>query len=406
MLGVIADDLTGAMDAAGLARRQGVAVSAAFGLSAPARGAQVHVCALKIRSVPASQAIEQARKSGALLWKAGASQLFYKYCSTFDSTPAGNIGPVALALAEASGARDVVFAPTFPENQRTVYLGHLFAGDRLLSESSLATHPLNPMTDPDLVRWLALQSEGHAVVNLPLAVVEAGEQAIAEWRAAQANEPLFIIADALFDRHLDTLAAAYRKAPLNTGGSAYCGALAALMQPASDAMPYARPAPGQKSAVIAGSCSQATLAQLERLGTHTTIHRLDPAALAAQPDLPEQLATQALASDGPAVIASTATPDAVACARGSVGADVGEQIEQALGRVAVALEQAGVTRFVVAGGETSGAVGQALGVETLDVGEEIAPGVPWVRDADDRARDFAFKSGNFGGPDFFLEALA
>ena len=404
MLGVIADDLTGAMDAAGLARRRGVAVSVAFGMSDPASESAVHVCALKIRTAPVADAVDQALEAAWMLRANGADRLFFKYCSTFDSTPDGNIGPVAIALAKLSDAGQVVFAPSFPENGRTVYQGHLFVGDRLLSESSLATHPLTPMTDPDLVRVLAAQSAGFAVVNLPLAVVEEGAAAIAAWRTDQAQTSLFIIADAVDDRHLATLGEAFRGDSLTTGGSAFCGECVPAVTQAQAS--YLSPPEGQRGAVIAGSCSQATRAQLARIGQGAPIRQLDPLALVNDPALPETLAAEALGSSAPIVIASTASPDQVAAARAAVGPNAGERIEAALGQIALRLAAGGVTRFVVAGGETSGAVAEAFDATTFEIGEEITPGVPWARMMKGgQAYDFAFKSGNFGGPDFFLEAL-
>ena len=403
MLGVIADDLTGAMDAAGLARRRGIAVSVAFGMSPPASGAAVHVCALKIRTAPVDEAVGQALEAAQMLCAHGAKRIFFKYCSTFDSTPEGNIGPVAKALVAKLGAGQVVFAPSFPENGRTVFHGHMFVGDRLLSQSSLATHPLTPMTDPDLVRVLAAQSSGSQVVNLPLAVIEDGAQAIARWRDDQPQSGLFIVADAVADRHLEALGKAFADDVLTTGGSAFCGELVPEAAQASSS--YAGPPEGGRGAVIAGSCSQATRQQLAEIEKVAPVLRLDPAALLSAPGLPERLAREALSGSAPIVIASTAAPNAVAAARDAIGANVGEQIEAALGQVAVELAKGGITRFVIAGGETSGAVASALGASTFDVGEEIAPGVPWARMASEIPRDFAFKSGNFGGPDFFLEAL-
>ena len=400
MLGVIADDLTGAMDAAGLVRRRGVAVSVAFGMSPPSPGVAAHVCALKIRSIPADEAVEQALAACRMLRGAGATRIFYNYCSTFDSTPRGNIGPVAAALADELGAQQVVFVPSFPENGRTVYRGHMFVGDRLLSESSLATHPLNPMSDPDLVRWLTAQASGRVVKNLPLEFVEGGVAAIATWRQTKAD---FVIADAVADRHIETLGSAFADDVLTTGGSAFCGAL--VPQETPTAGTYSLPPEGQRAAVIAGSCSEATREQLARIAMVAPVRRIDPVALASDAELPARLAAEALAQDAPIVIASTADPAKVSAARSAVGADVGERVEAALGEVAVKLAAGGVTRFVIAGGETSGAVAKALDATTFEVGEEIAPGVPWARMAGEPPRDFAFKSGNFGGPDFFLEAL-
>ncbi len=404
MLGVIADDLTGAMDAAGLARRRGVGVSVAFGMAPPAPGAAVHVCALKIRTAPVAQAVSEALEAAEMLRAHGAKRLFFKYCSTFDSTPQGNIGPVAIALAQLFDAGQVVFVPSFPENGRTVYQGHMFVGDRLLSQSSLATHPLTPMTDPDLVRVLAAQSAGHKVVNLPLAIIEKGAPAIAAWRRGQPQTGLLVIADAIADRHLQKLGEAFSADPLVTGGSAFCGMCVAEGEDAAAA--YTGPSEGQRGAVIAGSCSEATRTQLARIAKFAQVLDLDPLTLVADAALPARLAVQALAGSGPIVIASTAAPERVAAARERLGGDVGERIEAALGEIAIALAEGGVTRFVIAGGETSGAVAKAFGASSFAVGEEIAPGVPWARMVDaGRACDFAFKSGNFGGPDFFLEAL-
>lgn len=413
MLGVIADDLTGATDAACIIARRGLSVVQVNGVPAELiePGPEAIVVALKTRTLAPADAVAQSLIALDWLQKSGASQIYFKYCSTFDSTPSGNIGPVAKALALQLGAGTVVFCPSFPENGRTVYLGHLFVGDRLISESSLARHPLTPMTDPDLVRFLGLQVKDRQVVNLPFACVDAGADEVKD-ALVRLNQQggAFVVADSLTDQHIDTLGKALESAPLVSGGSPLCGSIARAHS-RSAGRPGARIAPAASDgpiAILAGSCSDATRRQLQRIETVHPVIRLDPACLADDKSYQDRLAEAAInqLSSGVAVIASSAEPNSVKETQDRLGtANAGTMIEQALGDMARRLSDAGVRVFVVAGGETSSAVASALGITRLTIGPEITPGVPWTQSLSSPHYRMAFKSGNFGGPDFFLDAL-
>lgn len=414
LLGVIADDYTGASDVANTLAKgygsPGLATTQFLGV--PARDAEpaceAGVVALKSRSIPAAQAVAQSLAALDWLRRQGCRQFLFKYCSTFDSTPAGNIGPVAEALAAALDVRGVVACPAFPTAGRTLYQGHLFVGDVPLAESSLATHPLNPMTDSDLRRWLARQCAS-PVGHLPWARVRAGEAAIrADLAAAAERGETLVVADAVADDDLVALGEACAEAPLLSGGSGIALALPGNFRRAGLSRGGAstfRAAPGPE-AVLSGSCSRATLEQVARHERAHPVRRVaatdamegDRAALVAD------LAGFVRANCGRApLVASTDTPDGVKAVQARYGAEAVAQALDALfadlARRAVA---DGVTRLVVAGGETSGAVVSALDLDALAIGPEIAPGVPAVSAG---GLALALKSGNFGGPDFFAQAL-
>jgi 3-dehydrotetronate 4-kinase len=412
-LGCIADDFTGATDLASTLVAQGMRTVVLPGEPVPGQPvpqADALVVALKSRSIPAADAIALSLASLRWLQQAGCRQFFFKYCSTFDSTDAGNIGPVAEALLDALGAPFTLACPAFPANARSVYRGYLFVGDRLLSESGMRDHPLTPMTDPSLVRVLSRQLRGEAGL-VGFETVEQGAPAVLEaMRALQSRGIRVAIADALSDRHLMTLGEACAGLALVTGGSGMAMGLPANFRalgwlPASDssALP---PVDGYK-AVIAGSCSTMTREQVAAMRGWAPSWFVDPATLYDEGAAVMQAldwARPKLAA-GPVLLYSTAAPDRVAEAQRLLGADAGPRVERVLAGIAHGLAAAGVRRLVVAGGETSGAVVGALGVRALRIGPVIAPGVPWTASDGGAPLWLALKSGNFGAPDFFRTAL-
>lgn len=416
-LGCIADDYTGATDLANTLARAGLSVVQTIGAPEPGLAlpaADVVVIALKIRSVPAADAVARGRAAYDALVAAGARHVLYKICSTFDSTDAGNIGPVTDALRTAAGAGVVVVTPAFPGTGRTVYQGHLFVGDRLLSESPLKDHPLNPMRDADLVRVLARQSAA-GVGLVPLATVRAGADAVAERLAALAAAGMgAAIVDAVSDEDLLPLGVAALGRPVSTGASGLGHGLARAMIAqgiVSESPPAPLPAVGGPAVVLAGSCSAATRAQLAAAERIMPVLRIDAAAAVADP---ERALADALAfareklPAGPVAIATSADPEAVAAVQARWGAaQAGAALEGLLARIAEHLVAYGLRRLVVAGGETSGAVVDALQVKALRIGREIAPGVPatLALGAPAGALALALKSGNFGGDDFFARAM-
>ncbi len=408
LLGCIADDLTGATDLAGSLVREGMRVTLAVGVPDEASDSEADaiVAALKSRSIPATEAVSLSRQAGAWLTAAGCERLYFKYASTFNSTPSGNIGPVTEALQEDLGVSGTVACPAFPANGRTVRDAELLVGGVPISGTHMRNHPLNPMRDADLRHVLAAQSTGR-VGHLSLEVVRAGRERIqTELEHLRTTGARHVIADATEDADLLELGEALRDERLVTGASALAASLAVAwrgrgaFEPAGTGVepPHDGPA-----VVIAGSCSTATLEQVEAMRRRRPFHRIDVASVARGQDVATpavRWATQHL-KDGPLLIASSAAPDS----NERVPGVDGRAIEQALAAIAVQLVDAGVRRLVIAGGETSGAVVQALGLSVLDVGSEIEPGVPWVVAREPVDIGLVLKSGNFGGRDFFERAL-
>lgn len=415
VLGVVADDFTGATDVASMLVRSGMRTMQVIGVpeGPPPAGADAVVVALKSRTTPVDDAVRESLAALRWLRGAGARQFYFKYCSTFDSTPRGNIGPVAEAMMSALGTDFTIACPAFPENGRTIFRGHLFVGDQLLSDSGMRNHPLTPMTDADLVRVLQPQCEGR-VGLLRYDAVRAGVPAArARIAALRAEGVRIAVADAIDNDDLRVLAEACADLPLLTAGSGLALGLPALYAAQGwlrlDEHAASLETVGGAAAVLSGSCSTATNAQVaawEAAGR--PMRRIDPRALArGEPVVDEVLQwARAAVAQGAVLISATAAPEVLRAVQAELGAArAGELVEQALARLARGLVDAGVRRLVVAGGETSGAVVQGLGVRALRIGPAICPGVPWTR-AEGRMLKLALKSGNFGAPTFFADALA
>jgi uncharacterized protein YgbK (DUF1537 family) len=409
LLGCIGDDFTGSSDLANTLAKAGMRVTQYAGIpdGPAAAGVEAGVVALKSRSIPAGEAVAQSLAALAWLRAQGCEQVLFKYCSTFDSTDEGNIGPVAEALAAALGARQVVFCPAFPAAGRTIVHGHLFVGDRLLSESGMEHHPLTPMTDPDLRRVLARQVRG-AVGHVGYATVQAGAAAVrAALEAESAAGRDLIVVDALGDTDLMTIGAAVAGLPLVTGGSGVAMGLPANFRARGLLGGAQEGWRGQagRVAVLSGSCSAATRAQVAAHRERHPALAVDVAALMNGALDPQALADWALAQPGVPLVYSSADPDAVAAVQARHGREASAAaLEAFFARLAAALVAGGVTRLISAGGETSGAVVQGLGLTALAIGPEIAPGVPAMRAHDGLV--VALKSGNFGQADFFARAAA
>ncbi len=415
LLGCIADDLTGATDLALMLTRAGMRTVQV--MQVPEKDDDLSdfdavVVALKSRTCPPGEAVSLSLAAADALKAGGARQLFFKYCSTFDSTDEGNIGPVAEALLAHLGARQAMVCPAFPTNKRTVYQGNLFVGDVPLAESPMKDHPLTPMRDSNLARVLQRQTK-LKVGLIPFAIVDAGPEAIkAAIAAADQRDERFLVLDAITDRHLVDMGTAAEGMALITGGSGIALGLPAnfvrqgLMKAAS--APPSMKAPQGRAAIFAGSCSAATRGQVQAaIAAGLPTLRIDPLALANGEIGPAKIIAWATkqSSDKPLLVYSSADPDAVAAAQAKLGRDkAGHIVEQALATAAIGLADAGFTRMIVAGGETSGAVVNGLAVTTLEIGPEIDPGVPWTRAIGGRELVLALKSGNFGAPDFFLKA--
>ncbi|MFF7965406.1 3-oxo-tetronate kinase [Streptomyces sp. NPDC007903] len=415
-LGAIADDFTGATDLANNLVRAGMRVVQLIDVPVDggydlAGDADAVVIALKSRTVPAAEAVDASLRALAWLRGAGAEQVYFKYCSTFDSTPAGNIGPVAEALMDALDTDFTVATPAFPDNGRTVFKGHLFVGDVLLSESGMRDHPLTPMTDSNLVEVLGAQTT-RPVGLIDHTVLAGGTDAVRTRIAELRSQGVaFAVVDAVSNDDLLRLGEAVRDLPLVTAGSGLAIGLPANwgLEP-SAAAAQLPPASGPR-AIVSGSVSVATNGQVRAfLDTGRPAFSVDPLRIAAGEDVAGAALAFAEAhlADGPVLIYSTEAPDAVRGVQSRLGAaEAGELVERTLAEVARGLVTRGVRQLVVAGGETSGAVVQALGIAGLRIGPQIDPGVPWCAAAlpDGETLHLTLKSGNFGGPDFFSAAF-
>ena len=417
LLGCIADDLTGATDLALMLTRAGMRTVQVMDVPASGDGLGRYdavVVALKTRTAPVDEAVALSLRSAEALLALGARQLLFKYCSTFDSTDQGNIGPVAEALMARLGTDLALACPAFPTNKRTIYMGHLFVDDLPLAESPMKDHPLTPMRDSNLVR--VLQRQSLAKVGLvPFAIVDKGATAIREaFAAARARAERLVIVDAITDRHLIEIGAAAAEMKLITGGSGVALGLPAnfvakgLMQAA--AAPKSLAAPKGRAVVLAGSCSEATRSQIANaIAAGMPALKLDPLEIASGTVSGATIAdwVKAQPAARAALVYSSAEPASVSLAQEKLGRDkAGSIVEAALAEAARRLVAAGFTRLLVAGGETSGAVVNGLGVKALEIGPEIDPGVPWTRSIGKPELALALKSGNFGAPDFFTKAWA
>ncbi|KWZ32090.1 3-oxo-tetronate kinase [Burkholderia anthina] len=417
LLGCIADDFTGATDLANMLVKSGMRTVQTIGV--PADGAAADtivdadaiVVALKSRTIPAADAVAQSLAAYEWLRAQGCRQFFFKYCSTFDSTDAGNIGPVADALLDAADGDFTIACPAFPENGRTIYRGHLFVGDVLLNESGMENHPLTPMTDANLVRVLQRQTQS-AVGLIRYDTIALGAAAVrARIDQLRAEGARFAIADALSDRDLYVLGEACAGLPLVTGGSGIALGLPANFRRAEQ-LPErdnaaSLPRIEGPSAVLAGSASKATNAQVAAWHATRPSFRIDPLeASRGEPVVDQALAFARSHLPRPVLIYATATPDEVKAVQQTLGVEAaGHLVESTLAAIARGLRELGVRKFVVAGGETSGAVVQALDVKSLQIGAQIDPGVPATATIDAPRLGLALKSGNFGTTDFFDKAL-
>lgn len=417
LLGVIADDMTGATDVALMLNRSGMRTVQTIGVPRPGQAlpeADAVVVALKSRTNPVAEAVADSLAACEALLAAGARQILFKYCSTFDSTAQGNIGPVADALAQRLGAGLAIVCPAFPANGRSIYQGYLFVGAVPLHESSMKDHPLTPMRDSSLIRLMGAQTKG-AVGLVDYATVLAGAGAVKTRFAALADEGVrYVVTDALTNADLMVLGAAVADHKLLTGGSGIAMGLpqnfrrAGLLPEREIAASLA--APKGRPGIISGSCSTATRGQIAKaIEAGYPARKVDPMALVSGEQDASKLAAWALAqaADTPFLLYSSDDPGEVAAIQEKLGRErAGETVEHAFAKTAALLAEGGVSRLLVAGGETSGAVVQGLGIGLLEIGPEIDPGVPWTRVAQGRDMVIALKSGNFGAPDFFLKAWA
>ena len=417
LLGCIADDFTGGTDLAGMLVKYGMRTVQMIGVpkAPPPDEVDAIVVALKSRTNPVEDAVAESLAALRWLQRAGCRQFYFKYCSTFNSTPRGNIGPVAEALMDALPTPFTIACPAFPANQRTIYQGYLFVGRVPLNESGMRNHPLTPMTDANLVRVLQQQVK-RKVGLVDYETVSQGAEAIsARFKALQNDGCGIAIVDALSDDDLREIGEASADLLLVTAGSGLALGLPANFRGkgslAEDIVADALPVTGGLRAVLAGSCSSATQGQAALMREHHPAYNLDPMLLARDDGMVGSVLDWAASHirREPVLIYATARPEDVKSVQAQLGADrAGELVESAFAEIAIGLRKLGVGQLIVAGGETSGAVVKALGVKGLRIGPEIDPGVPWTvalqAESEDKPLALALKSGNFGTPDFFLKA--
>ena len=407
LLGCIGDDFTGSSDLANTLAKAGMAVVQYSGVPSVPADASVEagVIALKSRSIPAAEAIKQSLAALKWLQNQGCKQFFFKYCSTFDSTDDGNIGPVAEALASALVADAVIVCPAFPRTGRTVFQGHLFVKDQLLSDSPMKDHPLTPMRDPDLRNVLSRQSCG-VVGHVPMAIVAEGSDAIRDALAAEARHGRnLIVVDAIHDDDLIAIGAAARDLVLITGGSGVAMGLPENFVKTGQILAKKLDWQGQagRCAILSGSCSEATRNQIAAHAKTGAQHEIDVAGVMRGEVEIDGLLRWFLAQDGLPILYSSASPTAVQHVQTEFGMQaIADRLDKLFGDLAIALVAAGVERLIVAGGETSGAVVGALQLNALSMGPEIDPGVPAIRVGSNLT--IALKSGNFGTDNFFEKA--
>ncbi len=408
-LGVIADDFTGATDIAGFLVENGLATIQFSGIPAEAdlTGVDAVVISLKSRSCPTSEAVRDSLAALDWLKARGCPRIYQKYCSTFDSTAAGNIGPVTDALLTALDSQLTLICPALPVNGRTVYQGNLFVGTQPLAESGMRHHPITPMTDSNLLRLMEAQAGGRAGL-VPFTTISQGPSAIADaFEQLAADGVRYVVVDTLTEQHLLDIAAAALDMPLVTGGSGLAIGLARLLGDGNRTAAREAGRPLCKRAVVlSGSCSEMTNRQVACYQTMAPSQALDVAACLTQADYPAELARWVLSQPAtPApMIHATTSPNELAAIQARFGREAAsEAVELCFAQVAVQLREAGVESFIIAGGETSSRITQALGIAAFHIGPQIAPGVPWVR-ATDAPLSLALKSGNFGDETFFSRA--
>jgi len=405
LLGCIGDDFTGSSDLANTLAKAGMKTVQYTGVpSGPAAiDVQAGVVALKSRSNDPAEAVRLSLDALEWLKAQGCKQFFFKYCSTFDSTEKGNIGPVADALADVLDAHKVIVCPAFPGTGRSIYQGHLFVNDKLLNESGMENHPLTPMKDANLRRLMSAQSQNQ-VGLVPADIVFKGAAAIEKCMEAehQSGHRMMVV-DAMRDEDLMQIGVAAKALPLITGGSGIALGLPANFGCQADQVPWR--AQQGKAAILSGSCSSVTRAQVKHhLNTHPGV-KIDLAKVVEGQQTPDDIASWLSEADGLPLAYSSADPQEVQDIQANFGLDVSAHtLETFFGETAQLLVQMGITRLLVAGGETSGSVVESLKLDTLQIGPEIDPGVPALRARDNLV--IALKSGNFGSVDYFEKAAA
>lgn len=412
-LGVIADDFTGATDIASFLVQNGMSTVQVNGVPAKPLSlpADAIVISLKSRSCAAEKAVADSLQALAWLQLQGCERFYFKYCSTFDSTAQGNIGPVTDALLAALGESQTIISPSLPVNGRTVYQGHLFVMDQLLSDSGMRHHPVTPMTDSNLLRLMEAQASGKAgLINSQ--TLDQGANAVRQALDELAQQGIrYVVLDALNEQHLLTQGEALHDRRLVTGGSGLAIGLARQWHSGGHNIARAQAAgapQGQRAVVLSGSCSTMTNRQVVRYRQQAAAAAIDvDRALHERETYARELCDWVVQHEADTLaplLFATSEPETLQQIQQRYGAaHSSEAVEQLFAAVVRELQLRGWQRFIVAGGETSGVVAQTLGIDAFHIGPVISPGVPWVR-AVGQPVSLALKSGNFGDENFFARA--
>ncbi|PHM35743.1 3-oxo-tetronate kinase [Xenorhabdus innexi] len=411
-LGVIADDFTGATDIASLMVQNGWQV--ALLLSIPddstfiPHDVDAIIISLKSRSCPVDESIEQSLK--ACRWlrqKANCSRLFFKYCSTFDSTIKGNIGPVTDVLMDELQIDLCLICPALPINGRTVVYGYLFVNGQLLNESDMQYHPINPMKDSNLLRLMEQQSRGTAGL-VDINCVRQGELSIRDRLCQLRCKGIrYAVVDTLLMDDLLLVAQAAHDMTLITGGSGLGGAIARYCSGGNSEKTSIKKLPlprNRRMVILSGSCSVMTYRQVLEYKKIASTMELDIDKCINNPDyihlLVDWIIQQPMKGLAP-MLYTTRPPGVLKLTHNQYESfQVSKIIEQLFAQIANELRQKDFNTFIITGGETSGKVVQSLGINQVGIGAIIAHGVPWVYDLQSDCW-LALKSGNFGEVDFF-----
>ena len=405
LLGCIGDDFTGSSDLANTLVKGGMKTVQYTGVPTLAADddVQAGVVALKSRSIAPQEAVDQSLAALKWLQEQGCQQFFFKYCSTFDSTPEGNIGPVADALAAALGAETVVFCPAFPGTGRSVYQGYLFVNNVLLNESGMQHHPVTPMTDANVMRMLSAQTSASVGLVSVHDVMQGTNQIRAALQREGNNGNKYVVMDAINDTDLHTIGKAVKDLPLITGGSGIALGLPANFGCKASVVNW-QPQSQGKAIALSGSCSLTTQKQVARHAANNPARVISAKAVIEGEETPASIVQWLLSADsGLPLVYSTNSQEQVSADQQKYGAEKTAAIlENFFAEVACLAVVGGVTRIISAGGETSSAIVERLALPQLEVGPEIDPGVPALRASEQLV--LSLKSGNFGAEDFFSKA--
>lgn len=409
IIGCIADDFTGASDAASFLVKGGMQTILFNGIPQEkerTESCQAIVIALKTRTQKTEDAVKETLKAAEWLKENGAKQLYIKYCSTFDSTPKGNIGPIMDALLEKYEVPTTILCPALPVNGRVVKDGNLYVNGIPLNQSSMKDHPLTPMWDSDVGKLMRDQSR-YDCVKISCGEMNKPEEVQKKIRLFGAEKPHFyVIPDFETGKDARSIVQNFGKLPILSGSSGILTELAGQYKLEKSTTLKTDERTIGSGLLLAGSCSQATRSQIafvQKNGIKSK--RMDPLKLLAGEQTEQELWDFIQTNHTDVLIYSSDTPESVRKVQQAGREQIAELLERTMANLAKRALQAGYTRLVIAGGETSGAVTKALGYRSYMIGTSVAPGVPIMIPRENKNVRLVLKSGNFGQEDFLKRAL-